>query len=52
MTHTTGLNGNTYAQYNPTYTDNDNIQDVDVENMQKEKEEGGGEKEVKALADV
>lgn len=28
------------------------IQDVDVENMQREKEEGGGEKEVKALADV
>lgn len=27
-------------------------EDVDVENMQREKEEGGGEKEVKAQADV
>lgn len=54
MIHTTELNGDTHAQYNHINKDDDNthIEDVDVENMQREKEEGGEEKEVKALADV
>lgn len=54
MMHTTELNGDTHAQYNHINKDNDNtqIEDVDVENMQREKEEGRGEREVKALADV
>lgn len=54
MIHTTELNEDTHAQHNHINKDNDNtqIEDVDVENMQREKEEGRGEKEVKALADV
>lgn len=54
MIHTAGLNDNTKAQYNHINKDNGNtkIGDVDVENMQKEKEEERGEKGVKALPDV
>lgn len=54
MIHITELNGDTNAQYNHINKDDDNTQigDEDVENMQREKEEGGREKEVKALTDV
>lgn len=53
MIHTTKLNGDTHAQYNHINKDDDNRKiDVDVENMQREKEEGGGETQVKAPADV
>lgn len=54
MIHTAGLNDNTKAQYNHINKDNGNTQigDMDVENMQKEKEEERGEKGVKALPDV
>lgn len=46
MIHTTELNGDTNAQYNHINKDDDNTQigDVDVENMQREKEEGGRKK--------
>lgn len=53
MIHTTELNGYTNAQYNHINKDDDTqIGDMDDENMQREKEEGRKEKEVKALSDV
>lgn len=53
MIHTTELNGYTNAQYNHINKDDDTqIGDMDVEIMQREKEEGRKEKEVKALSDV
>lgn len=54
MIHITELNGDTNTQYNHINKDDDNTQigDEDVENMQREKEEGGREKEVKTLTDV
>ncbi len=46
MIHTTELDGDTNAKYNHINKDDDNTQigDVDVENMQREREKREGEK--------